>query len=53
MGNLDTQGTGAVFAPLRRVNPEQGAAVLWVTHNPQLGQRCVKTIQVVDGLIQT
>jgi predicted ABC-type transport system involved in lysophospholipase L1 biosynthesis ATPase subunit len=26
--------------------------VLLVTHNPQLGQRCDKTIQVVDGLIR-
>ena len=52
-GNLDTKSADAVFALLRRINQEQGTTVLLVTHNPQLGQRCDKTIQVVDGLIQT
>ena len=52
-GNLDTQSADAVFALLRRINQEQGTTVLLVTHNPQLGKRCDKTIQVVDGLIQT
>jgi lipoprotein-releasing system ATP-binding protein len=52
-GNLDTQSADAVFALLRRINQEQATTVLLVTHNPQLGQRCDKTIQVVDGLIQT
>jgi lipoprotein-releasing system ATP-binding protein len=52
-GNLDTQSADAVFALLRRINQEQGTTVLLVTHNPQLGQRCDKTIQVVDGLIRT
>jgi lipoprotein-releasing system ATP-binding protein len=52
-GNLDTQSADAVFALLRRINQEQGTTVLLVTHNPELGQRCDKTIQVVDGLIQT
>lgn len=52
-GNLDTQSADAVFALLRRINQEQGTTVLLVTHNPELGRRCDKTIQVVDGLIQT
>jgi len=52
-GNLDTKSADAVFALLRRINQEQGTTVLLVTHNPELGQRCDKTIQVVDGLIQT
>ena len=39
-------------ATLRQLRA-QGTTVLLVTHNPQLGQRCDKTIQVVDGLIQT
>jgi lipoprotein-releasing system ATP-binding protein len=52
-GNLDTKSADAVFALLRRINEAQGTTVLLVTHNPQLGQRCDKTIQVVDGLIQT
>jgi lipoprotein-releasing system ATP-binding protein len=52
-GNLDTQSADAVFALLRRINQEQGTTVMLVTHNPELGRRCDKTIQVVDGLIQT
>ncbi|WP_300557657.1 ABC transporter ATP-binding protein [Limnohabitans sp. Rim8] len=52
-GNLDTKSADAVFALLRRINQEQGTTVLLVTHNPELGKRCDKTIQVVDGLIQT
>ena len=52
-GNLDTKSADAVFALLRRINQEQGTTVLLVTHNPELGRRCDKTIQVVDGLIQT
>ena len=52
-GNLDTKSADAVFALLRRINHEQGTTVLLVTHNPELGRRCDKTIQVVDGLIQT
>jgi lipoprotein-releasing system ATP-binding protein len=52
-GNLDTKSADAVFALLRRINQEQSTTVLLVTHNPELGRRCDKTIQVVDGLIQT
>ena len=52
-GNLDTKSADAVFALLRRINQAQGTTVLLVTHNPELGKRCDKTIQVVDGLIQT
>ena len=52
-GNLDTKSADAVFALLRRINQEHGTTVLLVTHNPELGRRCDKTIQVVDGLIQT
>lgn len=50
-GNLDTKSADAVFALLRRVNREQGTSVLFVTHNPQLAERCDKTIMVVDGLV--
>jgi len=48
-GNLDTQSADAVFDLLRRVNREQGASVLFVTHNPLLAKRCDKIIEVVDG----
>lgn len=51
-GNLDTRSADAVFDLLRRVNREQGTTVLFVTHNPELAERCDKTILVVDGLVQ-
>ena len=51
-GNLDTKSADAVFDLLRRVNREQGTTVLFVTHNPELAERCDKTILVVDGLVQ-
>jgi lipoprotein-releasing system ATP-binding protein len=50
-GNLDTQSADAVFDLLKRVSREQGTSVLFVTHNPELAQRCDKTIQVIDGRV--
>lgn len=52
-GNLDTKSADAVFDLLRRVSREQGTSVLFVTHNPELAERCDKTIQVVDGRVLT
>ncbi|MEJ6004617.1 ABC transporter ATP-binding protein [Paucibacter sp. AS339] len=50
-GNLDTKSADAVFDLLRRVNQEQGTAMLFVTHNPALAARCDRTIQVIDGMV--
>ena len=50
-GNLDTKAADAVFALLRDANRQHGMAVLFVTHNAVLAQRCDRTIQVVDGLL--
>ncbi len=50
-GNLDTKSADAVFELLRRVNREQGTAILFVTHNPELAARCDRTIQVIDGMV--
>jgi len=51
-GNLDTLSAGAVFTLLRRFSTESGTAVLFVTHNPALAQRCDRLIEVVDGRIK-
>jgi lipoprotein-releasing system ATP-binding protein len=48
-GNLDTKSADSVFALLRKVSTEQGTSVLFVTHNPELAERCDKTLQVIDG----
>lgn len=50
-GNLDTKSAEVVFELLRGVNRTRGTAVLFVTHNPALAQRCDRTIEVVDGAI--
>ena len=50
-GNLDTKSADAVFELFRQVNRDQGTAVLLVTHNPQMAQRCDRIIQVVDGMV--
>ena len=48
-GNLDSQSAEAVFKLFRKVNQEQGTAILFVTHNAALAERCDKIIQVIDG----
>ena len=50
-GNLDTKTAADVFALLRRFNAEHGCAVLVVTHDPRLSERCDRTITLVDGRI--
>ncbi len=50
-GNLDTQSADAVFELFRQVNREHGTAVLFVTHNPLLAERCDRTIEVIDGQV--
>ena len=50
-GNLDTRSADSVFELLRQFNREQGTTFLFVTHNPELGLRCDKTIQVIDGRV--
>ena len=50
-GNLDTKSADAVFELFRQVNREHGTAVLLVTHNPLMAQRCDRIIQVVDGMV--
>ncbi|MGY0504268.1 ABC transporter ATP-binding protein [Luteimonas sp. e5] len=50
-GNLDTRTASGVFDLLRRFNESHGCAVLVVTHDPKLSERCDRTIELVDGCI--
>jgi len=50
-GNLDTQTAAETFALFRKFNEEFGCAVLVVTHDPRLSERCDRTINLVDGVI--
>ena len=50
-GNLDSQTADEVFALFRRFNQKYGCAVLLVTHDPRLAQRCDRVITLHDGRI--
>ncbi len=52
-GNLDTVTAGEVFELFRTVNRERNCAVLLVTHDPRLSASCDRTINLVDGRIES
>ena len=49
-GNLDVKNSGLVFDLLTRLAKEQGQAVILVTHNPEIAQRCDYTRPMRDGV---
>jgi lipoprotein-releasing system ATP-binding protein len=49
-GNLDVKNSGIVFDLLTRLAKENGQAVVLVTHNPDIAQRCDETRPMRDGL---
>jgi lipoprotein-releasing system ATP-binding protein len=49
-GNLDVKNSALVFDLLTRLAKENGQAVILVTHNPEIAQRCVVTRPMRDGL---
>ncbi len=52
-GNLDTVTAGEIFELFRQVNRERECAVLLVTHDPRLSAACDRTINLVDGRIES
>jgi lipoprotein-releasing system ATP-binding protein len=48
-GNLDVKNSGLVFDLLTKLAKEQGQAVVLVTHNPEIAQRCDFTRPMRDG----
>jgi lipoprotein-releasing system ATP-binding protein len=50
-GNLDTASSDEVFAHLRRIHVERGTSFVIVTHDPRLGRRCDRLVELVDGRI--
>ena len=52
-GNLDTRTAAEVFELFRKVNKERGCAILLVTHDPRLSAACDRTINLVDGCIES
>jgi lipoprotein-releasing system ATP-binding protein len=49
-GNLDVKNSGMVFDLLTRLAKDQGQAVILVTHNPEIAQRCDFTRPMRDGV---
>jgi lipoprotein-releasing system ATP-binding protein len=49
-GNLDVKNSGLVFNLLTQLAKEQGQAVILVTHNPEIAQRCDFTRPMRDGV---
>jgi lipoprotein-releasing system ATP-binding protein len=49
-GNLDVRNSGLVFDLLTQLAREQGQAVVLVTHNPEIAQRCDYTRPMRDGV---
>ena len=52
-GNLDSHSGDEVIKLLERLNHEQGITLVIVTHDPRLGARARRQIQMRDGLIET
>jgi putative ABC transport system ATP-binding protein len=48
-GNLDSEKSGEILALLRRFNRETGQTLLLVTHDPEVGDACDRTVYVRDG----
>lgn len=50
-GNLDTTVADEVFDLFRRINHDDATALIIVTHDPRLADRCDRIVRIVDGLI--
>ena len=50
-GNLDTASSTQAFELMRRLNRDDGAAFLIVTHDVRIAQRCDRIIEMVDGKV--
>ncbi|HVU34786.1 MAG TPA: ABC transporter ATP-binding protein [Opitutaceae bacterium] len=49
-GNLDVRNSALVFEMLTKLAKDQGQAVVLVTHNPEIAQRCDHTRTMRDGV---
>ncbi len=50
-GNLDSVAGKQVIELLEKLRTEEGATLIVVTHDPELGQRAERQIRIVDGRI--
>ena len=50
-GNLDSSTGEEIMSLLRRLNREEGTTFILITHDPMVGQKTDRIIQIRDGLI--
>jgi len=51
-GNLDTKSGNEVIQILLNLNKERGTTLLFVTHDPEIGDQTERIIRLRDGLIE-
>lgn len=51
-GNLDTKSGNEVMQILLNLNRERGTTLLFVTHDPEIGEQTERIIRLRDGLIE-
>jgi len=51
-GNLDTETGHHIMDLLFELNQEQGTTLILVTHDPELAQRCQRSLRMVKGSLQ-
>lgn len=51
-GNLDTRSGDEVMEILLSLNRERGTTLLFVTHDPEIGERTQRIIRLRDGLVE-
>ena len=50
-GNLDSENSKKVFQLLLRFAQEESTAVILVTHNPEIAEKCDRIVRMKDGQI--
>lgn len=50
-GNLDTKSSQDIFNLFKKLNLEDGLAIVVTTHNPKLGSQAKRTLHLKDGRI--
>jgi len=50
-GNLDSKSADDIIAIMRKLNRERGQTLVLVTHDPNIGARCDRVVQMQDGQV--